>query len=57
MAHLHMTYEEVMRTPIIHVNLLVSESSPRYDKDDDEDDEVTLDTYYGEVKAKKKFII
>jgi len=58
MSHLHMSYEEVMNAPLLNVSLYVSESTPRFDRDkDDDDDTVEIDTYYGKVKAKKQFII
>lgn len=53
MSHLHMSFEQVMNTPLIHVSLLISESSPHYEKKNT----VELDTYYGKVTAERKFII
>jgi hypothetical protein len=44
-----------MEMPFSAINLLVTESIPRARQSDD--DEVEMDTYYGKVKAKKKFII
>jgi len=55
MNHLHLTYEQVMNTPLCHLSLLISESTPRYKKEKSK--EVELDTYWGKVKAKKQFII
>jgi len=58
MNHLHLSYEQVMNTPISTVSLLVSESVPRYTKPKPKDgDTVELETYSGKVKAKRKFII
>ena len=54
MTHLHLSFEGVMKMPLVNLSLFISESSPRLKKDNEE---VELDTYYGKVKAKRKFII
>jgi hypothetical protein len=55
MNHLHIKYEEVLRMPIVHLNLLIRESTPHYTKK--KKDTVTMETYWGTVEAKKRFII
>lgn len=39
---------------LVNLSLFISESSPRYDKNENE---VEMDTYYGKVTAERKFII
>jgi hypothetical protein len=55
MNHLHLTYDQIMDMPFAMINLCLTESIPRSRKP--KSNEVELDTYWGKVKATKKFII